>query len=280
MPKKHLALTAILITILMTIFSNTTPGLAMGGPAPKGHELAIIYRSVTEHKIINITGRPCPRTSHSTNIYSTSAWDWALRDVVVTTHVVITTTNVRCEVSAPTAMPPRPTTLPPAATPRPTARPCTPQYAEPTLTLTSVDPPYPIPLGQDPEDEGFDVTITARGGAKTNGCNRGPDRASLESLSVESVNLSAATISWIENALSRYYPGARVLGTYPLTPNGDVSINGTTGTISFHVDSHDPGTYVIEVEARQDRGNDRTNTETFTVRVWLMEGTIWGGGGN
>ncbi len=239
---------------------------------------AVVYRSVLEYKTINITGRPCPRTYHSQSMYSTTAWDWLLRDIVVTTHIVITTTNVRCETS-PTAIAPRPT-MPPAATPRPTPRPCTPQYAEPTLTLTSVDPPYPIPIGQDPIDEGFDVMITARGGAKTNSCASGPARASLESISVESVNLSAATITWIEDNLSRYYTGARILDSYPLTPIGNISLSGTSGTLSFHVDSLDPGTYMIEVEARQDRGSDRVNTETFSVKVWLMEGTIWGGGGN
>ena len=275
MKKKRFILTALIIALMLSLTIEIAPASARGQ--------AIIWRTDFQHVVNHEYGRPCPRTYHSQNVYTTYFYSWRDHDVIATVHVVLTTTIVMCsEAPAPTAIPPRPT-MPPAATPRPTDEPdppCIPEYAEPTLTLTSVTPPYPIPIGQDPEDEGFDVMITAQGGAKTNSCPEGPARANLTSLSVESVNLSPATISWIEDELSQSYPGAHVLDSYPLLPTGDVSINGSRGTLSFHVDSFDPGTYIITVEARQDRGSDRTNSETFNVRVWLMEGTIWGGGGN
>ena len=155
---------------------------------------------------------------------------------------------------------------------------CTPEYAKPNVTLTAVDPPYPIPIGQDPEKQGFDVLISAQGGEKTNDCDEGPDRASLEDLSVDAITLSAASITWIEEELSQPYPGAHVLASYPLSPSAEVDLNVSTGTITFHVDSYDPGDYIVTVSARQDRGDEPENQEEFTVRVWLMEGTIWGGG--
>ena len=270
MQKTRFILTVLIIALLLTTI--------IAVPA-SARESSVIIKFKTYYQFLTREGYPCPRVTHTTQRLTNYTFSHS-GELIVWFITVYTTTSIYCsEKPAPTAVPPRPT-MPPAPTPRPTPRPCTPQYAEPTLTLTSVDPPYPIPIGQDPEDEGFDVMISAQGGAKTNSCPSGPARASLESLSVESVNLSTASISWIEDDLSQSYPGAHVLGNYPLVPSGDVSINGTTGTLSFHVDSFDPGTYVIEVEARQDRGSDRMNSEAFNVRVWLMEGTIWGGGGD
>lgn len=152
--------------------------------------------------------------------------------------------------------------------------PCTPEYEEPTITLSSVNPPFPLTIGQDPESEGFDIVITVNGGEKTNTCDEGPDNAVITDISLESVSLSAASITWIEDELSLFYPGAAVLDSYPLAIYGDVNINEAIGILSFHVDPLDPGTYVIVVEATQDAEDNDVATETFNVKVYLLESTI------
>ena len=162
---------------------------------------------------------------------------------------------------------------PATGNPTPTPGACTPEYDPPTLTLTSVTPPYPLTLGQDPASEGFDVLISAQGGQKTNACD-GPENATLTALALESVTLSPASITWIEDELASYYPGAAVLDSYPLAIAGNVTLNGTTGILSFHVDPLDPGTYVLEVEATQDSASNDTTTATFEVKVYLLESTL------
>ncbi len=157
--------------------------------------------------------------------------------------------------------------------PTKTPGPCTPEYEEPTITLSSVNPPFPLTIGQDPESEGFDVVIAVSGGEKTNSC-AGPDNAPLTDISLESVTLSAASITWIEDELSIFYPGAAVLDSYPLAITGDVNINESIGTLIFHVDPLDPGTYVITIEAAQDAVDNDTATEIFGVKVYLLETTF------
>jgi hypothetical protein len=95
---------------------------------------------------------------------------------------------------------------------------------------------------------------------------------------VRSVTLANQSAAWIEEELSAAYPNAHVLGSYPLIPSAATDINGASGTITIHVDPQDPGVYEIAVEAKQERGDDDTYTETFLAQVWLLEGTIWGGG--
>ena len=269
MKKRKLVLMALIIALLLTTI--------IAAPT-SARESSVIYKFKTYYQFLTREGYPCPRVTHTTQRLTNYTFSHS-GELIVWYITVYTTTSIYCsEKPVPTAVPPRPTMPPPAPTPRPTPRPCTPQYAPPTLSLTGVTPPYPITIGQDPEDEGFDVTISILGGAKTNSCDSGPARASLSSATVESVNLSTATIFWIESELSQAYPNAYIKDSYPLSPVVSTSINDTSGTLSFHVDSLDPGDYVITAKATQSQGNNRSATENFTVKVWLMEGTIWGGG--
>ncbi len=167
---------------------------------------------------------------------------------------------------------PRPTrTRPPQGTP--TAAPCTPEYDPPTITLAGHTPPYPLTIGQDPDDLGVDVTVSITGGQKNNGCNRGPAQRSITAASLREVRLSDATIRWIEGELAAYYPGAHVKDRYPLTPYYVTGGTGSTqATLTFHFDPLDPGDYEIVVNATQDDG--QTQETVLSLHVWLMEATI------
>jgi hypothetical protein len=81
-------------------------------------------------------------------------------------------------------------------------------------------------------------------------------------------------MAWIEEELVLYYPGAHVKGSYPLDIPGTVQIDAATGTLEFHIDPLDPGTYLIEVEAEQDSNSNDIASETFGVTVYLLEATI------
>jgi hypothetical protein len=87
------------------------------------------------------------------------------------------------------------------------------------------------------------------------------------------VSLSADSVAWIQGELARKYPGARVKGAYPLTPEVSTSgLDTAEAVASFHFNPLDPGDYVVTVMATQDDG--QTATQTFTVHVGLYESTI------
>ena len=150
--------------------------------------------------------------------------------------------------------------------------PCTPRYAPPSVSLAGTTPPYPLTIGQDPDQLGFDATIVAEGGRKTNNCNRGPAQRDLTSLTLDSLELSKDTISWIEHDLAIFYPGARVKDVYPQHPYATVNINGKTGSLVFHHDPLDPGVYEAHVTAVQDNGQEIT--VVLEIPVYLLEATI------
>jgi hypothetical protein len=127
-------------------------------------------------------------------------------------------------------------------------------------------------IGQDPDEMGVDVALRARGGSKSNGCNRGAGRATITSFSLNGVNLSDEAIARINGELSRAYPDAQVLGSYPLHPGTTYGGNGRSTTLSFHFDPLDPGDYDITVTARQSDG--KQTTRTFQVPVHLLETTL------
>jgi len=148
--------------------------------------------------------------------------------------------------------------------------PCTPQYHSPTLSMSGYTPPYPLVIGQDPDELGVDVTITAQGGSKTNSCPGDP-RGNISSFQLNEVTLSPEAIARINGELRKAYPGARVLGSYPLHPSPSVSL-GSNATLRFHFDPQDPGAYNVQVTATQHDG--QTVSQTFQVPAHLLEATI------
>jgi len=148
--------------------------------------------------------------------------------------------------------------------------PCTPQYHAPSLSMSGYTPPYPLVIGQDPDELGIDVTITAQGGSKTNSCPGNP-RGNITSFQLNEVTLSPEAIARINGELRKAYPGARVLGSYPLHPSPSISL-GSNATLRFHFDPQDPGAYNVQVTATQHDG--QTVSQTFQVPAHLLEATI------
>jgi hypothetical protein len=156
--------------------------------------------------------------------------------------------------------------------PNPTPITCTPRYDPPSVSLAGTTPPYPLTIGQDPDQLGFDATIVVEGGRKINNCNRGPAQRDITSVTLDSLELSAETVSWIEGDLAIWYPGAHVMDAYPQTPYYTTSINGTTASLFFHHDPLDPGTYEAHVTAIQDDG--KQTEAALEIPVYLLEATI------
>ena len=157
---------------------------------------------------------------------------------------------------------------PPTPAPVPTA--CVPHYHAPTLSMGGYTPPYPLVLGQDPDEIGVDVTITAQGGSKSNNCPGDP-RGTITTFQLDEVTLSPEAIARIQGELRKAYPGAHVLGSYPLHPAPSVSL-GSNATLRFHFDPQDPGAYNVLVTATQHDG--QTVSQTFQVPAHLLEATI------
>lgn len=150
---------------------------------------------------------------------------------------------------------------------------CEPEYAAPTIVLSSYTPPYPIVIGQDPEQVGVDITVTLEGGEKTNGCATGPAHLDLTKVDFEGVELAPTSVAWIEGALAQVYPGAHVLGTYPFVPDfTEPTLPGSSVTIQFHLDPLDPGYYDLHLTATQE--DDQATSVILQVPVYLMEATI------
>ena len=154
------------------------------------------------------------------------------------------------------------------AAPAPTA--CVPHYHAPTLSMGGYTPPYPLVLGQDPDELGVDVTITAQGGAKTNSCPGG-SRGTITTFQLDEVTLSPEAIARIKSELQKAYPGAHVLDSYPLHPSPSMSL-GSNAILRFHFDPQDPGAYNVLVTVRQHDG--QTASQTFQVPAHLLEATI------
>jgi hypothetical protein len=132
-----------------------------------------------------------------------------------------------------------------------------------------------LTLGQDPDDVGVDLVYGAQGGAKTNGCNRGPSRSPITGFEITSVELTSETIAWITGELADLYPGAKVKDVYPLVPTFETSgIGSASATLTAHIDPLDPGDYTITVRAVQEDG--QAVIEEFSLKVWLLEAAITG----
>ena len=147
---------------------------------------------------------------------------------------------------------------------------CIPQYHAPTLGMGGYTPPRPLVIGQDPDELGVDVTITAQGGSKTNNCPGDP-RGTITIFQLDEVTLSPEAIARIKGELQKAYPGAHVLGSYPLHPSPSTSL-GSNATLTFHFDPQDPGAYNILVTVTQHDG--QTVSQTFQVPAHLLEATI------
>jgi hypothetical protein len=139
----------------------------------------------------------------------------------------------------------------------------------PKITTAALQPTpeYPLVIGQDPDDRGVTISsITATAGEHD--CRTG----TISAISV-SIRLSSASVSWINGELARKYPGAHVLGTYPISPVlTTTGLNTATATTSFHFNPLDPGDYEVTVTVTQDDG--QTAVKVFTVHVALYESTI------
>lgn len=150
---------------------------------------------------------------------------------------------------------------------------CTPEYAAPTVTLSGVLPVRPLVIGQDPDDLGATANILIQGGEDT-ACHTG--RTNITSITIPTINLSPESIAYIRGELARRYPGAQILGDYPLDaeypsptlPDDEISL-------ALHFDPLDPGTYQIVVQAVQEDG--QTVDVTLEVKAWLLDSTLdWG----
>ena len=160
----------------------------------------------------------------------------------------------------------------PGDPPEPTEPPCIPSWAPPTIPAAfTLDPAYPITLGQDPDDLGVDVNgILAQAGAPR--CP-GQSPARIIAFSVTEVRLAASSVAWITGELARKYPGAQVKGSYPFTPPYQVSGLGTpSALLSFHFAPLDPGYYEVRLLAVQSDGQQ--STAIVRVPVYLMESSI------
>jgi hypothetical protein len=150
--------------------------------------------------------------------------------------------------------------------------PCVPYFEAPAIIANlTLHPPYPITLGQDPDDRGVDVNgITARGGDRH--CPNGAP-AKIVSFSVVKVQLAQSSLAWISGELARKYPGAHVKGSYPFTPPYQVSgLGASQAQLSFQLAPLDPGYYEVTVQATQE--DSQTATAILRVAVYLMESTI------
>jgi len=127
--------------------------------------------------------------------------------------------------------------------------PCAPYFEAPKIDANlTLLPPYPITLGQDPDDRGVDVSgITARGG--NHHCpNGGP--AMIVAFSLVKVQLAQSSMAWITGELARKYPGAQVKGSYPFTPPCQVSgLGASQAQLAFYLAPLDPGYYEVTVQA-------------------------------
>lgn len=170
---------------------------------------------------------------------------------------------------------------------------CTPEYAPPTIDDTyTVDPPYPIPWGQEqpPYGEALGMTVNdikAHGGQDT-ACGSG--RAKITSITIW-LELTERSIEWITGELALRYPGAHVKDTYPKYPESpDDPFHpyahcawtfGTSGinTPDAELDCRffrplDPGDYTVHVQACQSDGKCTTKVLPEPIKVWLLESTL------
>jgi hypothetical protein len=129
------------------------------------------------------------------------------------------------------------------------------------------EPPHPLVYGQDPTREGvFLSNLIAEAGQHD--CRSG----TIAALEV-SIELNKASIDQITTTLARRYPGARVLGTYPIIPGLEINgLDTAYASAVFHFIPLDPGTYDVRVTAIQDDG--QVATRTYSLPVTLYESTI------
>lgn len=132
--------------------------------------------------------------------------------------------------------------------------PCEPDYDPPYIDIIqkTMTPPYPLVMGQDPDQLGITIAGISIYGGTENAC----DLAAAKITAVDtSVALSSASIEWIEGYLASRYYGAHILGSYPMTPDETVSGVGTPfATLGFHFENPDPGEYTITITVKQSDG--------------------------
>ena len=181
--------------------------------------------------------------------------------------------------------------------PGPTPRPCTCpgdswSYATPSTTLTGIEPPYPVVVGQDPEDVGATLVFQTVLGPATHtwygpACPACPVHTATvrDTLSTGTVdfNLTEASKDWIINEVGRLYPGAEPKhpdwvaeelvwsGCYR---NGDDHV--CTGRA--HFPAEDPGLYDAQIYITAALNGPRTHgpyTFLNAVQVWLLETRLY-----
>lgn len=162
----------------------------------------------------------------------------------------------------------------------------------PRLVAQQVEPPYPVVIGQDPNQRGVDIRIfveippvkvsynerrTLPDGTVT--CERVTETFEdpVRRLAV-TVELSAESISWITHDLGRRYPGAAVRApVHELIPPGGWPQRSRIEHAFERVPLADPGEYAIIIEG-QTTGTPYTRPRSLShqefFRVWLADSTL------
>lgn len=149
---------------------------------------------------------------------------------------------------------------------------CTPNYAPPSVNIANViiAPAHPLVLGQDPDRLGITISGIEASGGKDTTCAGG--QQNITAITV-SIRLADQTIAWINGPLAQRYPGARVLGSYPIRPTlTTTGLNTTSATTRFHFDPLDPGAYNVTITATQ--GDGKSTSVALPVPAYLLDSTI------
>ncbi len=128
--------------------------------------------------------------------------------------------------------------------------PCVETIGDPT-TSVSMNPPYPLPQGQG--GGAVSVLITVFSGMIT-GC--GDDRPDLiTNVTMDCILLSGSSVAWITGELAAQYPGARVLGSYPMCrPVSTTGAPAASVNVAFNFTPLDPGYYDHPIHVTTESG--------------------------
>jgi hypothetical protein len=166
-------------------------------------------------------------------------------------------------------------------------------YATPSTTLIGIEPPYPLVVGQDPEDVGATLVFQNVLGPSTHTWY-GPDcpacpahtatvQDTLSNGGTVDFNLTEASKDWIINEVGRLYPGAapkhpdwiaEELVWSSCYRNGDDHV--CTGRA--HFPAEDPGLYDAQIYITAALNGPRTHGPYAflnAVQVWLLETRLY-----
>jgi len=154
----------------------------------------------------------------------------------------------------------------------------------------TVDPPFPLPWGQEQPPYGYALGMTLNDlkahGGQDRACGKG--QANITSLAVQ-LRLTPDSVEWILGELAQRYPGAHVKGEYPQSPERPQvghayyacsfdPLRGA-GTPNAELDCQffrplDPGKYQVLVTACQADGQCTTRALSRLIQVYLLESSL------